>query len=65
MLDLKPPPTRQPDFREKDDYTDKYARKRKNASNLLLIYPTTDVPHGGQGRRRQAGNLRLSPALIP
>lgn len=46
VLDLKAPPTRQPDLSEKDDYTVRYAGKRENANNLLLVYPTIDI-HGG------------------
>lgn len=48
VLDLKSPPTKQPN--SSDDYTVRHARKTENASNLLLIYPRTDIPlAGGKG----------------
>lgn len=65
VLDLKPPTTtRQPDLSEKDDYTVRYARKRENANNLLLVYPTIDIHVGGGGKMGGRKSFCLSPALI-
>lgn len=67
VLDLKAPPTRQPDLSEKDDYTVRYAGKRENANNLLLVYPTIDIHGGGGGGEGKTGGRKsfcLSPVLI-
>jgi len=54
VLHLKPPPTRQSDLSEKDDYTVKYGSKRSNKLFVFFTCATTDIPHegreGGEGQ---------------